>query len=175
MALKAEVRDLLDRSLSASAADSFASHTKVIEHTIAVITDVGDASNLTLDPDIESYYLMNAVIFQAPELSEVLAQARGLGAGVAASRRATPERARDPESARRPHAISPGQAEHLVREGAAVRGAPVDAGSGVAGHGGRSRGRRGAHGQAGRESWERHRRGRIFFEPDPKRRLDFRD
>src|SRR5712675_1890723 len=72
-ALKAETRDLLDRSLSLPAADSFASHTKVIEHTLALITDVGDTSNLTLDPDIDSYYLMNIIIFQGPELSEVLA------------------------------------------------------------------------------------------------------
>ena len=55
------------------------------------ITDVGDASKLTLDPDIDSYYLMNAIIFQGPELSEILAQARGLGTGIAASRTATPE------------------------------------------------------------------------------------
>ena len=58
----------------------------MIEHTIALITDVGDASNLTLDPDLDSYYLMNILIFQGPELTEVLAQARGLGASIAASK-----------------------------------------------------------------------------------------
>ena len=92
-ALKAETRDLLDRSLSLPAADSFASHTKVIEHTLALITDVGDASNLTLDPDIDSYYLMNIIIFQGPELTEVLAHARGLGVSIAATKAATPEQA----------------------------------------------------------------------------------
>src|SRR5204862_6933354 len=90
-ALKADTRDLLDRSLNMPAADSFASHTKVIEQTLALITDVGDASNLTLDPDIDSYYLMNIIIFQGPELTETMARARGLGVSIAASKTATPE------------------------------------------------------------------------------------
>ena len=38
----------------------------------------GDTSGLILDPDLDSYYLMNVVIFQGPELSEMLAQARGI-------------------------------------------------------------------------------------------------
>ena len=63
----------------------------MIADTIALITHVGDASNLTLDPDLDSYYLMNVLIFQGPELSEALAQARGLGVGIAASGKATPE------------------------------------------------------------------------------------
>jgi methyl-accepting chemotaxis protein WspA len=90
-ALKAETRDLVERSLSQPAAESFASHTMVIDHTIALITDVGDASYLTLDPDIDSYYLMNIMVFQGPELAEVLARARGLGVTIAASKTVTPE------------------------------------------------------------------------------------
>ena len=62
----------------------------MIEDTISLITHVGDTSQLTLDPDLYSYYLMNIVIFQGPELSEALAQARGLGGSIAASGKATP-------------------------------------------------------------------------------------
>ena len=51
-------------------------HIKVIADLIALIRQVGDASNLTLDPDLDSYYLMNVLIHQGPELSEVLGQAR---------------------------------------------------------------------------------------------------
>ncbi len=90
-ALKAETLDALGGGARMSVADNFASHTRVIAHIIAFITDVGDASKLTLDPDIDSYYLMNAIIFQGPELLETLAQARGLGTGIAASGSATPE------------------------------------------------------------------------------------
>jgi methyl-accepting chemotaxis protein len=90
-ALRDSTRVLLDDSLRRTAAESFALHTKVIEDTISLITHVGDTSNLTLDPDLDTYYLMNVIIFQGPELTEALAYARGLGAGVAASGKATPE------------------------------------------------------------------------------------
>jgi methyl-accepting chemotaxis protein WspA len=83
------VRELLDRSSSLSASESFALHTKVIDDLIAHITRVGDASNLTLDPDLDSYYLMAVVIFQGPELAETIAKARGLGGRLAASKSAS--------------------------------------------------------------------------------------
>jgi methyl-accepting chemotaxis protein len=90
-ALRDSTRVLLDGSLRRTPGESFALHTKVIEDTISLITHVGDTSQLTLDPDLDSYYLMNIIIFQGPELSEVLAQARGLGGSVAASGKPTPE------------------------------------------------------------------------------------
>jgi methyl-accepting chemotaxis protein len=76
---------------SLSATESFQRHTEVIGELIALLTDVGDSSNLALDADLDSYYLMTIVIFQGPELSEALAQARGLGSGMIASKTMTPE------------------------------------------------------------------------------------
>jgi len=90
-ALSAACRDLLHKSPSLSADASFQRHTQVIEDAIVLIADVGDASNLTGDDDIDSHYLMNILIFHGPELSESLAQARGLGSGMAASTNRTPE------------------------------------------------------------------------------------
>jgi methyl-accepting chemotaxis protein len=89
-ALSAASRDLLTKSQSLSADQSFEAHTKAIEGAVALISDAGDGSNLTLDPDLDSYYLMNVVIFQGPELSEMLAQARGLGTGMKASNSRAP-------------------------------------------------------------------------------------
>jgi methyl-accepting chemotaxis protein len=83
------VHGLLDRASTLSASESFTLHTKVIAEVIAHITRVGDASNLTLDPDLDSYYLMNVVIFQGPELAETIAQARGLGGAIAAAKGAS--------------------------------------------------------------------------------------
>lgn len=88
--LSAASRELLtDRSESSD--QSFARHTKVIGETIALISEVGDVSNLTLDPDLDTYYLMNAAIFQTPELTEALTQARGLGVAIAAGGKGTSE------------------------------------------------------------------------------------
>ena len=80
--LSAAVRDLLaEGAQSCSADESFEQHTNVIDDTIALIRHVGDTSNLTLDPDLDSYYLMNVAVFQGPELSEVLGTGTGLGSG----------------------------------------------------------------------------------------------
>src|SRR5258708_31320342 len=70
---------------------NFEQHTKAIAAIISLIAEVGDKSNLTLDPDLDSYYLMDVVIFRSPELSESLAQARGIGTAIAASKSRTAE------------------------------------------------------------------------------------
>ncbi|MBA2491965.1 MAG: nitrate- and nitrite sensing domain-containing protein [Gammaproteobacteria bacterium] len=90
-ALRAACSELVSKTPGLSADDSFQQHTSVIGKTIALITHVGDASNLTLDPDIDSYYLMNVLIFQGPEVSELLAQASGLGIGMTAAKGGTAE------------------------------------------------------------------------------------
>jgi PAS domain S-box-containing protein len=41
---------------------------------------VGDTSNLILDPDLDSYYIMDAVLLKLPETQDLLAQVRSLGA-----------------------------------------------------------------------------------------------
>ena len=90
-ALSDEIRNLSSRSSNGTAPESFELHSRTIEKTIALLTYAGDASNLTLDPDLDSYYLMNIVIFQGPELSELVAQARGLGGSVSANKGSDPK------------------------------------------------------------------------------------
>ena len=84
--LRDEIHTLASRSSNATAAASYDMHTQTIKKTIALVTAVGDASNLTLDPDLDSYYVMNVLIFQGPELTETVAQARGLGSSIAANK-----------------------------------------------------------------------------------------
>ncbi len=76
-ALAAACRSLLAPLAQESVAGNFERHTKALAGTLGLITAIGDASKLTLDPDLDSYYLMNILVFQAPELSELLAQGRG--------------------------------------------------------------------------------------------------
>ena len=84
--LSDEIRKLTTGSANTTPAASFDMHSQTIQKTIALVTAAGDASKLTLDPDLDSYYLMNVIIFQGPELAEVVAQARGLGSSIAANR-----------------------------------------------------------------------------------------
>jgi methyl-accepting chemotaxis protein WspA len=89
--LSDEIRNLASKTSNVTPSESFERHSRTIEKTIALLTRVGDASNLTLDPDLDSYYMMNILIFQGPELSEVVAQARGLGSRIAANKGSDPD------------------------------------------------------------------------------------
>ena len=63
---------------------SFERHTNAIDHLLDTIARVGDRSNLILDHDLDSYYLVDAVVTRLPKLTERLGQARGIGAGIVA-------------------------------------------------------------------------------------------
>ena len=75
-------RDVGAKLVRDSAGETFAAHTAVVRAAIALLADVADGSNLTLDPDLDSFYLMNAALFQQTELMENLGQLRGTGNAV---------------------------------------------------------------------------------------------
>lgn len=87
--LNRAIHETLDRSSSVSVSESFALHTKMIGDVVAYIAHVGDASELTTDPEVDGYYLMDVAIFLGPELASTVAQARSLGAAIAASKKAS--------------------------------------------------------------------------------------
>ena len=69
----------------------FLAHTAHVEALIGLLATATDGSNLTLDPDIDSYYLMDAVFFRVPDIVETSGKLRGLGLAVMAAGAATPE------------------------------------------------------------------------------------
>jgi len=83
-ALKRQWRHLEDNALKMQSAESFAAHSVLIKAVIGLIAEVGDSSNLILDPELDSYYLMDAVVNRLPSLTDAMGQARGLGSGAAA-------------------------------------------------------------------------------------------
>jgi methyl-accepting chemotaxis protein len=89
--LRAACQQLVRETSKFSQAESFQRHTKFIAELIGLISEVGDASKLTLDPDLDTYYLMDVLIFKGPEVSELFGQARALGTGAAAAKAVTPE------------------------------------------------------------------------------------
>ncbi|MBI3715731.1 MAG: HAMP domain-containing protein, partial [Betaproteobacteria bacterium] len=76
---------------SVGASQSFNDHSELVSRLAAYLTGIADGSNLSLDPDLDTYYLMDAVVFRLPNLAESVAKMRGLGAGVAARDAATPD------------------------------------------------------------------------------------
>jgi methyl-accepting chemotaxis protein len=67
----------------------FAAHTAGVDALIALLSSAADGSNLTLDPDIDTYYLMDAAMFRLPAMLEAAAQIRGLGAAMLEAGEAT--------------------------------------------------------------------------------------
>jgi methyl-accepting chemotaxis protein len=72
----------------------FKAHSEHIAALIALLTQVTDASNLTLDPDIDSYYLMDAAFFRAPDIVENSGKLRGLGLAIMKVGSVTPQQMR---------------------------------------------------------------------------------
>ncbi len=71
--------------------DSFNAHTSLNDDLLVFITEIGNNSNLILDPTIDTYYLMDNAITKLPQMSEYAGQLRGYGAISAASKTLTPE------------------------------------------------------------------------------------
>ncbi|MDQ0115527.1 methyl-accepting chemotaxis protein [Paenibacillus harenae] len=59
----------------------FDQHSLLIADLIALIAAVGDSSNLILDPDLDSYYLMDGIVNKIPASMENAAKIRGIGSG----------------------------------------------------------------------------------------------
>jgi len=60
----------------------FKVHSEHVKAMIALLTAVTDSSNLTLDPDIDSYYLMDAAYFRMPDITESSGKLRAMGLGI---------------------------------------------------------------------------------------------
>ncbi|MES2115980.1 MAG: methyl-accepting chemotaxis protein [Pseudomonadota bacterium] len=67
-------------------ADSFQRHSALCERLLLLNEQVADHFGLSLDPDADTYYLMRAVYFDLPQVTESLGRTRGQGASRLASR-----------------------------------------------------------------------------------------
>lgn len=90
-ALRQKWNLLREKTPKAAPRENFSEHTQLIAEVNDLIIFAGDTSKLILDPDLDTYYLMDAAIIQIPRLAEEVSRLRGLGAGLAVSNKATPE------------------------------------------------------------------------------------
>jgi methyl-accepting chemotaxis protein len=60
----------------------FVAHSDHIKAMVSLLTAVSDSSNLTLDPDIDSYYLMDATYFRLPDITEASGKLRAMGLSI---------------------------------------------------------------------------------------------
>ncbi|MAO14097.1 methyl-accepting chemotaxis protein [Marinobacter sp.] len=74
-----------DSVFGMSISQSFAAHTAVIDKLFELTGLLAENSNLILDPEVDTFYLIDLVVNQLPSLTESMGQARGIGASVAAT------------------------------------------------------------------------------------------
>ncbi|WP_242032791.1 adenylate/guanylate cyclase domain-containing protein [Oscillatoria sp. FACHB-1406] len=77
--LKGEWQQLKKQVFSLDEAAIVGAHGKFVTKAIALMKQVGDTSNLILDPVIDSYYLMSPVVVYLPQSIESIDSARTLG------------------------------------------------------------------------------------------------
>ncbi|WP_375752735.1 bacteriohemerythrin [Vibrio sp. HN007] len=74
----------LKSATALSAQENFLAHTEMIALVLQHMQHVANQSNLILDPELDSYYLMDTVVNLLPALAESMGQVRGAGAGAIA-------------------------------------------------------------------------------------------
>ena len=72
-------------------ADSVRRHTALVGRSLLLLEDIGAVSGLSLDPDPESYYLIQAAFRDLPRLTEQLGLARARGTGMLVRGSSTPD------------------------------------------------------------------------------------
>ncbi|GAB2913063.1 methyl-accepting chemotaxis protein [Paraburkholderia jirisanensis] len=79
-ALSAQYARLAQMPLTGPGKDVFDAHTALVRAIFAFTGDLGEASQLALDPESATYNLANVVAFSLPSAAEMAAIARGKGA-----------------------------------------------------------------------------------------------
>jgi methyl-accepting chemotaxis protein len=94
-AVRSDWDDIQKNVLSWTAPESFTRHTRMIDQALTAMIAVADSAALTLDPDIDSYYLMDTVVVKMPSVLERLGQLRARGTGLLAKKEITDQQKTD--------------------------------------------------------------------------------
>jgi len=90
--INAAWKSIADGGLALSAPENTAAHTRLIDHVLELMVTISDKYDLTLDPALDSYYLMEAAVLKQPVVLERLGRLRALGSGVLAAKTITEQR-----------------------------------------------------------------------------------
>ena len=82
--IKSSWRQLEVNAFNGSAKHIFTTHTQLIDEVLNLVKNIGDSSNLKLDPELDSHYIQLAIVNELPQIVEYLGQARDMSSGLAA-------------------------------------------------------------------------------------------
>ncbi len=73
------LQDLLQKPVLTTPDETFAAHSAVLDAALRLLGDTADASQLALDPELDSYHMMNIIVTVGPQYAEYLSRLRELG------------------------------------------------------------------------------------------------
>ncbi|MEI6291895.1 MAG: nitrate- and nitrite sensing domain-containing protein, partial [Chloroflexota bacterium] len=79
--IKSDWQKLLGQVENLTAAESTRSHTALIGKILAFRIYIADQASITLDSDLDSYYILSAMVEHYPQAAEYLGQMRAYGSG----------------------------------------------------------------------------------------------
>ncbi|OGS99263.1 MAG: hypothetical protein A3F73_06460 [Gallionellales bacterium RIFCSPLOWO2_12_FULL_59_22] len=82
---------LREERLGLTVAESFAAHTGLIDRVQSFEVMIADEYALILDPEINTYYLIDTIVNKLPHVIEHLGQLRAFGTGILAGKHASPQ------------------------------------------------------------------------------------
>jgi len=85
LTIKQDWKKLEQRAFTEEPPIIFAAHTAIVSNIYRLMGKISSGSGLVLDPDIKTSFVMDAIVYRIPLITESLGQLRGLGTGVAAS------------------------------------------------------------------------------------------
>lgn len=90
-AVRDEWEAIRTQGLSWPAGDNVKRHSALIDRVLLFMVTVADATELTLDPVMDTYYMMDTVVQKMPALLEPLGVTRARGTGVLSKKELAPE------------------------------------------------------------------------------------
>jgi len=79
-ALNKGVQELLQTPVRANGDDTYVAYSAVADSALQLLAHIGDGSLLALDPDLDTYHLMNLAVSAGPQYAEYLTRLRDLSA-----------------------------------------------------------------------------------------------
>jgi methyl-accepting chemotaxis protein len=89
--IRAEWDEIKGQGLTWTAPESVKRHTQAIDRILLFMVAIADATEMTLDPAMGTYYMMDTVVAKMPAMLERLGQTRARGTGVLTKKELSPQ------------------------------------------------------------------------------------
>jgi methyl-accepting chemotaxis protein len=90
-AIRQDWETIVAQGLSWAPPENIKRHSAMIEKLLVFMVDVADETELTLDPEIDTYYFMDTVVTKMPAMLEPLGITRARGTGVLTKKELSPQ------------------------------------------------------------------------------------